>query len=300
MPISRGARGARKRRSDSPLKSVADPRVPIRGDRLRLALGTAGLSENQAARLLRDRRLARISQPALNNISTGKTRSCRRSVRDGLAALCGEPITSAWLGGEGELEEAILGEEAAREGLMLMPWDIRAHIMLLAFERAWKRDRPLEEFPKRRLLSLIQANLDPESLMFRLYFPHAYTRNSPNPRDWNPLPYPHQTYQQRDSFSKHAFEAAMIALQPWFDNPGCANWDLLLAFEERGHRGAQALLEALNNMPEQWKPEIHAEVHAAKATYDRTIWQELLRARKPIGSAARGIQRPRTDAKQEK
>lgn len=67
--------------------------VPIVGKRVHDALTWAGISRREVARRL-------SVQPArLDLIARGRVRRCHKSVRDGLARLIGEPVTSEYLGG---------------------------------------------------------------------------------------------------------------------------------------------------------------------------------------------------------
>jgi hypothetical protein len=75
-----------------------DPMVRIVDRRVSAALRWRRKSEAEAANA------AGITRQAINNIVNGKTRKCRRSVRDAVAKLCGAPITSKWLGGETDLK----------------------------------------------------------------------------------------------------------------------------------------------------------------------------------------------------
>src|SRR5689334_6337946 len=99
MPKKRVARGGR------PKASSMDPFVPVRGERVLVALRHADggpISVNNAAARLRAAGTP-ISGPSLNDIVLGATRTTRRSIRDGIAKLAnGEldgPFSSAWLGG---------------------------------------------------------------------------------------------------------------------------------------------------------------------------------------------------------
>ena len=293
MAISKFARGGKaSRRSEARKNRLPhDPRVPINGERVRLALGAAGLSENHAARLLVEKQLASISQPALNNIATGKTRTCRRSVRDGLATLCGEPITSEWLGGTGELEQGIWGAEWEKKGQpLLAPWDIRAFTLLVSLMRAWERDRPEQEFPRDRLTRLIRALLDPRNLLLDLYL-HAYLRirDSIKLKEWTSNPFAAPTYAQRDTFSKAVFDAAMLVLQPCLENPGCADWDRLLQYEAKYSREAESVYETVASaMPDQ----SIAEARKGLAAYYQTMTNEVVRARKRQSRRPPKVQMP--------
>lgn len=79
-----------------------DPLVPIDSARLRAAFLTRGVTQRDAVRWLRRRRIA-VVQQTLDLLIRGEQARCRASLRAGLAKLCGPPISAEWLGGETEL-----------------------------------------------------------------------------------------------------------------------------------------------------------------------------------------------------
>jgi len=71
--------------------------VPIIGLRVSAALAWRRKSGSQAGRA------AGISRQAIGNITNGRAKKCRRSVRAAIAKLCGPPITTKYLGGNADL-----------------------------------------------------------------------------------------------------------------------------------------------------------------------------------------------------
>lgn len=71
-----------------------DPMVPVVGHRVQAALKWRKKSHNQAAAA------AGVSRQAVADITRGKTRKCRRSIRAAIAKLCGPPITVKYLAGK--------------------------------------------------------------------------------------------------------------------------------------------------------------------------------------------------------
>jgi hypothetical protein len=220
-----------KRRGTVNRKST-DPRVPILGDRVRLVLRVVGLSEKQAARALAEERWATITQPALNNICNGKTRTCRRSVRDGLARVGGGAgITSEWLGGEGPLGSPSLNSDGSltEGGAETRASSLRVLALILELERAWHRDNPRETFPREELTKAVLRLLDPILLWPTLIQPESV---GPNPPALGLL-----NEDQREAYTAAAYEAIHILLGPWLSDKGPANW--------RAIRGTAAWLEHL-------------------------------------------------------
>lgn len=209
-----GTHAATKRSS---AKDSADIRVPVVGERVKTALDAAGYSEKQAARLLAERKLASISQPALNNICTGKAKTCRKSVRDGLAELCGQPVTSAWLGGEKPIEEGLFGPDWESKGLPPMrPESLKAVMLTYSLSRAWSRDRPNEVFPIPYILPALKVLLSP-----------AFLRALCASKLGTPLGTPPSAEQDRD-FAHHMSRAFYILLEPWLEGEESADWPAIL------------------------------------------------------------------------
>lgn len=69
-----------------------DPRVPVSGEHVAAAVSERNLSVAEIARRIG------VPQPTLHYIVAGKTKRCRRSVRDALANELG--VLSGWLGGD--------------------------------------------------------------------------------------------------------------------------------------------------------------------------------------------------------
>jgi hypothetical protein len=207
----------RKRAS---LRATPDVRVPVVGERLKIALEVMSVSEKQAAVLLGERNLARISQPALNNICNGKTRSCRLSVRNGLAELSEGLVTSEWLGGVGGLEEWWEGEDWRERGTPgIRMSGLRQLTLLLALARAWKLDNPATEFPVDLVGDMLADIIDPT-------FYHVLLMLGVDPQ--RPATQGQLTYEQQEDFSRHIAGALWILLRPWLEEDGRVNWPAIL------------------------------------------------------------------------
>lgn len=202
---ARGGTGTRRGR---------DPRVRIIGERVKLVLSVRGYSEKQAARELAERGLAKITQPALNNICTGKTVTCRQSVRDGLAQLGGGVgITAEWLGGE-KLDDGGLPRE---DRAAIRASSLRHLALVFAIRRAWERDFPTEKFPSDKFIKLALRLLDPISWLLLL---------KREARKQGPPVLGLLSPDERDAYTAAMSEAIRILLRPWLEN-GPANWQAL-------------------------------------------------------------------------
>ena len=80
-------------------RKVEEPLVPIDGARVRAAIEWAGLSINGTASRIK------VSQQTLDSIVRGRTRRCRKGLRDKLAGLLELP--TQWLGGETDLAPSL-------------------------------------------------------------------------------------------------------------------------------------------------------------------------------------------------
>jgi hypothetical protein len=192
-------------------------RVPVIGERVKMGLVVAGFSEKHAARLLGERRLAKISQPALNNICTGKTKTCRKSVRDGLATLCGGSITSEWLGGEGSPEQAVAGAEWASRGVSMGAPHLQAAMLTHALARAWHFDEAAEDFPFDDIFSSLSIVLDP-----------TFGRLLAASRLGVPLGSV-PTEEQKAEYAECLAKALFVLLEDWLEGEKPTDWGPLLA-----------------------------------------------------------------------
>jgi hypothetical protein len=160
--------------------------VPICGERVRVALMLAGISNIQAAR--RISRTVPVSSQAIDNIVNRRTRHTKPEIRNHLARLCGPAITARFLGGEEELKippmprigvsggaptffggvdsQDLLGEDflplnAPGVGAGVPPvYEIAALSLYRRIEQVWKVEYPADSLPTdlypmlRQLLSL--------------------------------------------------------------------------------------------------------------------------------------------------
>lgn len=143
-------------------------RVPIIGLRVAAGLRLAGISNAQAARLLRVNGVE-VTAQAINDIVNSRTKSTRPKIRSGLAKLAGRPFSAKFLGGEKEIEvppmPIVLSKRdhwwawgfadpqnlvGSTSGLAYRPprkddgtpalYELYALVLYSRIEQAWKRD----------------------------------------------------------------------------------------------------------------------------------------------------------------
>ena len=181
-----------------------------------------------------ERKLAQISQPALNNICTGKTSTCRASVRRALALLIGKLVTPEWLGGEGAIEEGILGPESgSADATKFGARDVQVAMLTSALDRAWRRDNPNSEFPMHSFGMGLSALLSATSA--RLLSASRF--GTP----WGKPPTP----EQSDEFARHLARSLYVLMEPLLEGEQAADWPRLVRAAEWLERENGKLLREL-------------------------------------------------------
>jgi hypothetical protein len=215
-----------------PRKQPSVPlRVPIDAARVRAAMRFADLSSRGLATRLRERGalpkplaagLTRPSASAIDWIRNGTTKTVRRELREAIAHVCGEPITSEFLGGEAPLDVPPLKWPPSAQLDLSMPYEMYgdrqtwadgvppsyelvARILGAELSGALNRDNPMQRQPWPDLRNATRWLL---SIAFWREFLFEGQRHGQSVPDMQ---------ADAELFATHMAEAMRALLRPWLN-----------------------------------------------------------------------------------